>query len=88
MPNRKKAKKLTQEYWEKRLRRLGLSMDAGRDPRHGKGTEDRLIYVGGSGDVEGLEEQLVKRRSGRVTPEGHGPDDGANVHTPTRFNER
>jgi hypothetical protein len=83
VPKVKKAKKLTQEYWEKRLRQAGLSMDAGRKHSDGVNT---LIYVGGSGDVEGLEEQLVRERCGRVVPKGHGPDDGANVIIPERFN--
>lgn len=82
MPNRKKAKKLTQKYWEDRLRRLGLSMDAGRKHSDGVNT---LIYVGGAMEVDALNEQLVGRRSGRVRPEGHGPDDGAGAHTPERF---
>lgn len=34
----------------------------------------RLVYVGSSSDVEKLEIDLIQKRSGRVTPEGYGPD--------------
>jgi hypothetical protein len=63
-----------QAVWEKKLRKAGMSMDAGRDPRHTTGAKNRLIYVGSSGDVDALNEQLVGKRAGRVKPKGHGPD--------------
>lgn len=41
------------EYWNEILRREGLDMSAGKDPR--------LLYVGGSRDLE-LEEHLALQR--------------------------
>lgn len=57
------------KFWEKKLQKAGLGMDAGRDPGHRK-----LTYIGSGADVDALNEQLVGKRSGRVKPKGHGPD--------------
>lgn len=58
----------SQDYWEKVLRREGLSMDGGRDPGH-----RNMLRIGNSTDVEKLEEYILSR-CGKVKPEGHGPD--------------
>jgi hypothetical protein len=41
-----------------------------------QGTKDRhfLVYVGGSADLAKLEAQQLAEASGRVKPQGHGPD--------------
>ncbi len=60
----------SKEYWDKVLKGEGLGMDAGRDPGHRK-----LVLVGGSQDIEMVDEIMVKKRAGRVRPKGNGPDD-------------
>ena len=57
------------EYWEQVLREEGLSMNAGLDPGHRK-----LLRVGNSTDLERIHAAIVTD-TGKVKPEGHGPDD-------------
>lgn len=68
--SRKKA--TDKEYWEEKLRKAGLSMDAGRDPGHRK-----LVLIGGSIEVDMIQEIMIRKKSGRVRPKGAGPDDGS-----------
>ena len=65
--SRKKA--TDKEYWEEKLRKAGLSMDAGRDPGHRK-----LVLIGGSIEVDMIQEIMIRKESGRVSPKGAGPD--------------
>jgi hypothetical protein len=62
--------------WEKILAAEGLSMDAGRRRfRDASGRErDRLVHVGGSMEVDSIYEMIVGH-TGKVKPEGHGPDE-------------
>lgn len=54
--------------WEKKLRALKLSMDAGRDPGHRK-----LIRVGGASDLERIQAAQTTD-TGKVSPSGSGSD--------------
>ncbi len=44
-------------------------MDIGRGQR-----SKRLSYVGSGMEIDALHEQLIGKKSGRVRPKGHGPD--------------
>src|SRR5258708_5506888 len=48
----------SREYWEEVLRREGLMMTAGYNPR-------RLVYVGTANDLEMTHEGVVRRRYGK-----------------------
>lgn len=65
---RKKLRHLdynSREYWNRLLAQEGMSMSQGQHPK--------LVY---SGALDRLELVLVKRRTGKVSPKGHGPDEG------------
>jgi hypothetical protein len=59
-------KKSTQDWWNKRLIRLGLGM--------GRGTTSNLSYVGSSSELEFIA-GAIQTDSGKVEPEGAGPDE-------------
>jgi len=59
MGKKKKTKELSYEYWNRLLAKAGLSLFQGRNPK--------LIYVGGSPEVENVEIGRIKKASGRVT---------------------
>jgi hypothetical protein len=64
-------------YWEKVLSSHKLSMEKGRAPRFRRnGKQIRKVkFVGGMRNIEGIQEQQFRKRTGRVEPKGHGPDD-------------
>lgn len=65
------------KYWDKVLTSHGLSMERGKPPliRMPDGRRLRMIlYVGGIQELDSLMEEMAGR-NGRVTPEGHGPDE-------------
>jgi hypothetical protein len=64
----------TKEYWEQVLREEGLSMNAGLDPGHRK-----LLRVGNGTDLERIHAAIVTY-TGKVKPEGHGPDDAPDAN--------
>ena len=74
MPRKKRPARLaelnknSQAYWEELLKAEGLGMDEGRDPGHRK-----LVRVGGATDLESIYAARVTK-TGRVRPEGPGPD--------------
>ena len=74
MPKKKSPAKVagkdknSQAYWEELLKAEGLGMDEGRDPGHRK-----LVRVGGATDLESIYAARVTK-TGRVRPEGPGPD--------------
>ena len=68
------------KYWERVLASHGLPAEGGRSPRTwvGRGTEieqlvRRELYIGGSNEIEGLEEELLRGETGEVRPLGRGP---------------
>lgn len=72
---------VSQDYWDSVLTSYGLSAERGRAPRKwiNRGTDlEELVrlevHVGRSQNLEGVEEQEIRRETGRVTPTGRGPD--------------
>jgi hypothetical protein len=55
----------SQEYWNRLLAQEGLSVDKGKDPR--------LVYIGGSNEVDLLQEELSQKQTGRVEPKDRQP---------------
>ena len=68
---------IEQSYWEKVLSSHRLTMEKGRAPRFRRnGKQIRKVkFVGGMDNIEGVQEQQYRKRTGRVVPSGHGPDD-------------
>jgi hypothetical protein len=64
------------DFWEKLLKKEGLSMDAGRRRfRDASGREEnRIVHVGDSNNVDAIYEMQVGQ-NGKVKPAGAGPDD-------------
>lgn len=72
----------SQSYWDKVLSSLGLSKDRGLPPQfwidRGGPNEKKVrqtLSVGGMRNIEGVQEEQYRKRTGRVTSKGHGPDD-------------
>jgi hypothetical protein len=72
----------TRTYWDKVLSSLGLSKDRGLPPQfwidRGGPNEKKVrqaLSVGDSTNISNIEEQQYRKRTGRVTSKGHGPDD-------------
>lgn len=53
-------------YWEMVLESYGLGLGRGRNPQQ--------VYVGGSNEVERLEEWIFRTQTGVVRPPGYPPD--------------
>ena len=71
----------SRRYWDKVLSGLGLSKDRGLPPQFwlNRGTESekkvrQALSVGGSSNIAGIEEEQARKRTGRVSAKGHGPD--------------
>lgn len=64
------------EYWEQVLTSHKLSMESGRAPRFRRnGKQVRKVkFVGDMSNIEGVQERQYRKRTGRVVPDGHGPD--------------
>jgi len=68
-------------YWERVLRSHGLSTTKGEYPRERQKQSDgtikkisRVLQVGNMRNVDSVEEEQVRIKTGVVKPEGHGPD--------------
>jgi hypothetical protein len=71
----------SRRYWDKILSSLGLSNNRGLPPQfwinRGTDKEKKLrqaLSVGNSVNIANIEEEQYRKRSGRVRPEGYGPD--------------
>lgn len=68
------------EYWELVLLSHGLSNRKGESPRARIKTEqgtkqiNKLLHVGGLNNLVSVDEQQFRKESGRVKPDGSGPD--------------
>lgn len=69
-------------YWDKVLSSYGLSKDRGLPPQFWveRGTDQekkvrQALSVGNSFNISNIEEEQYRKRSGKVRPSGHGPDD-------------
>lgn len=69
------------EYWEKVLVSHGLQEQAGMPPRfwvdRGGPNEKqlrRVLFVGTIQNLAGKEEEMCRRRSGKIKKMGHGPN--------------
>jgi hypothetical protein len=77
-PNREN---LDPVYWDKVLKSHGLGMSKGDSPRirvdtpDGKVKERLTCLVGGFNNIAGLDEQIYREETGRVSPSGKGPKD-------------
>lgn len=50
----------SQEYWNRLLAEEGLSLDSGRNPK--------LLYIGGSTEIDKMEQHLAVKEEGRTIP--------------------
>lgn len=71
----------SRKYWDKILSGLGLSKDRGLPPQFwiNRGTPEekkvrQALSVGNSANISSVEEEQFRKRTGKVTPPGHGPD--------------
>jgi hypothetical protein len=69
------------EYWSDVLTSWGLPAEKGRPARMwledgigGKRLGRRASFVGSLADLQDVEEQEFRRRKGRVSSSGHGPE--------------
>lgn len=69
------------EFWKEVLRSYNLSMDKGRPPQvwldRGEETERRyrvVTFVGTATNLSGIQEEKIRRKRGKVSPSGHGPE--------------
>ena len=67
----------SKEYWEQVLRDEGLSMTAGIHMHRGPDGKERrnVVFAGSSMELEILHKMQLIEASGRVRPEGFGPDE-------------
>lgn len=60
---------LDPKYWDKVLKSHGLGVNAGAVPSR------KVSFIGGINNLVGKEEEEYRKESGKVDPNGHGPDD-------------
>jgi hypothetical protein len=54
-------------YWDKVLLSHGLGINAGAVPSR------KVSFIGGINNLVGKEEEEIRKESGQVDPQGHGP---------------
>jgi hypothetical protein len=69
------------EYWDEVLRSHDLAEEKGRPPQvwvdRGEDTEYRyrvVNFVGTTDNLTGVQEQEFRKKSGKDSPSGHGPE--------------